>query len=270
MENKFNVAIVQFEISHLNPAENLRRAESFIAEAAQKNAQVIVFPEDFMTGSIFGDLRHLDRDHNFLQYFQTLARKYHIDIISGSWMEETPNGAFSTTSYIDYKGNVLGEYHKNHLYLSERNFLKPGTNIAVFDTRFGRAGLIICWDIMYPEIFARMNELGVQIVYCVSYWYKEITGDGAAINPNAEEAHIDALCLARAVENNVAFIYANAAGTMHFSDNTSDCLIGHSQINLPIAGTIAKLGHNQEGMLMALTDISVLNTAREIYKIREY
>jgi len=187
MTNNLRIALVQFSITHLKPEINIGHAELYIKQAAEKKAQVIIFPEDFMTSSIFGDTKYLDKDHAFSKQFQTLAKKYSIDIVSGSWMEETPMGALSTTNYIDSNGIVLGEYHKNHLYLSERHFLTPGTEVSVFDTKYGKAGLIICWDIMFPEIFKRMNKLGVQIVYCPSYWYKEIAGKGLGYNNQAEE-----------------------------------------------------------------------------------
>lgn len=263
------MAVVQFSIVHLKPEVNLTRAETFIKEAAGKNAQIIIFPEDFMTGSIFGDTKYLDQDHNFLKKFQSLAKKYRIDIVSGSWMEAVGRSAMNTTSYIDSEGKVLGRYHKNHLYLSERNFLTPGTEVAVFDTAYGRAGLIICWDIMFPEIFQRMNAIGVQIVYCPSYWYKEIAGAGLKINPLAEEQSVDALCLARAIENNIFFVYANAAGVMRFPNETSDHLIGHTQITLPLVGATAKLDHNFEEMIIQDVDLSVLSLAAETYHLRK-
>ena len=121
---------------------------------------------------------------------------------------------------------------------------------------------------MFPEIFKRMNALGVQIVYCPSYWYKEIAGKGLKYNNQVEEQHIDALCLARSIENNIIFVYANAAGEMHYSNNTSDHLVGHSQITLPIKGAIAKLEHNSEEMIIQNVDLSILSLAEETYHLR--
>lgn len=263
------IALVQFSITHLKPDINLQRAESFIQQASKNNANVVIFPEDFMTGSIFGDISRLDQNHNFAKKFQLLAKKYNIDIVCGSWMEQTPTGAKSTTAYIDARGTILGEYHKNHLYLSETYFLTPGTEVAVFDTKFGKAGLIICWDLMFPKIFMRMNKLGVQIVYCQSYWYKEITGKGVGLNPNAEAQHLDALCLARAVENNIVFVYTNAAGSLTYPNGDTDNLVGHSQITAPILGTVAKLTDNSEEIILQKIDLSVLDLAENIYQLRK-
>lgn len=268
MSKIFNIAVVQFSIAHLQPQINISRIEQFIQNAKKQDAQVIIFPEDCMTSSIFGDLSYLERDDIFLHQFQDLARTYKIDIVTGSWMKETATGAFSSSSYINSSGEVLGTYHKNHLYLSERKFLSPGTEVSIFDTAYGKAGIIICWDIMFPEIFDRMKELGVQIVYCPSYWYKEIAGEGLKYNPDCEEQHLDALCLARAVENNIVFVYANAAGEMTFPNGSTDTLVGHSQICLPIAGTLTKMNHNIEEMIVQKVDMLFLEIAQKEYKLR--
>ena len=263
----FNIAIVQFFITHLQPEVNIARAEEFIKKAKQQDAHVIVFPEDFITGSIFGDVSYLERGGRYRKRFQELAKKYSIDIVSGSWMEETSEGAFNTSTYIDSRGQILGMYKKNHIYLSEGDLLKPGSEVAVFDTQYGKAGIIICWDILFPEMFERMKRLGVQIVYCPSYWYKEIAGEGLKYNVNCEEQHLDALCLARAVENNITFVYVNAAGEMKFANGSKDTLVGHSQISMPIRGTVIKIDHNREEMIIQSVDVSFLDIAKQEYKL---
>lgn len=268
MSHTLNIALVQFSITHLQPEINIARIEQFVQKAKQQDAQVIIFPEDCMTGSIFGDLSHLERENRFLHWFQDLARKYEIDIVTGSWMKETPQGVVNSSHYIDASGKVLGTYYKNHLYLSETKFLSPGTEVSVFDTKYGKAGIIICWDILFPEIFDRMNQLGVQIVYCPSYWYKEIAGEGLQKNFNCEEQHLDALCLTRAVENNILFVYTNAAGIMNCSHEDTDTLVGHSQISLPIAGTVAIMKHNHEDIIIQKVDTSFLEIAKNEYKLR--
>ncbi|OGH76993.1 MAG: hypothetical protein A3G08_02700 [Candidatus Magasanikbacteria bacterium RIFCSPLOWO2_12_FULL_47_9b] len=110
-----------------------------------------------------------------------------------------------------------------------------------------------------------MKQLGVRVVFCPSYWYKEIAGEGAKWNSTCEEDHIDALCRTRALENNIMFIYANAAGVMKFPNGTVDTLIGHSQITLPIVGPVAKTEHNNETMIVHTVDLSILDIGRKEY-----
>ena len=262
---KITIAVVQFAITHLDRARNLERIEHFVALAARRKTHVIVFPEDCMTGSIFGDLSRLDTSFLARHAFQELAKRYKIDIITGSSMEGTPDGNFNTSYYIDKHGEILGMYRKNHLYPSEYRFLQPGTEAPVFDTAFGKAGIVICWDMLFPEIFARLKAQGVQIIYCPSYWYREIAEPMADDNARSEEELLDALCLTRAVETNSVVIYCNAAGYQKYTDGSADTLIGHSQIVLPVLGPVKRLPHNREQMFIHEVDLGLLNTSRAIY-----
>lgn len=261
----FRVAIVQFKIAHLRPDENFRRIERFIRRAVQKRAKVIVFPEDCVTGSIFGDLSKLDCGHATRETFRRLARAYQIDIVTGSSMEGTNEGNFNTSYYIDASGEALAMYRKNHLYPSERAFLTPGIETPVFDTAYGKAGIVICWDMLFPEIFERLRSQGTQIVYCPSYWYREIADNIPGRDPKSEERLLDALCLTRAVETNAALIYCDAAGTANNPDGSVDTLIGHSQITVPGRGTIKRLSHNREVMLIEDISIDTLPLSEQIY-----
>jgi len=265
---KVTIAVVQFKISHLQPKENFTNIEYFIKKAKKQSANVIIFPEDCVTGSIFGDTNWLDTNGKYQKSFQNLAKKYSIDIVTGSYMESTINGNFNTSYYINDHGEILGKYQKNNLYLSERNFLTQGKEIAVFDTNYGRVGIVICWDILFPELFQRMAQAGVQIIYCPSYWYHEIAKENLQLNKDSEIKHIDALCISRAVENNIIFIYANAAGVIKYKQNQSDTLIGHSQITLPFYGPIKKLKRNHQSMFIKTIDISILKQTNQIYKLR--
>lgn len=248
-----NIAIIQFKIAHLKQKENFARIEMFVRRATSKKADVVVFPEDCVTGSIFGNKKYLDHG-KVRKKFQMLAKKYDIDIVTGSCMEQTESGIFNTSYYIDAHGDVLGQYHKNHLYDTENHFLDAGKDISVFDTKFGKAGIIICWDILFADQFENMKKAGVQIVYCPSYWYKEIAGEKSKYNKNSEEQLIDALCIARAREFDITCVYANAAGTMKYHDGTRDTLIGHSQITAPFIGVVKKLEHNREAIILASAD----------------
>lgn len=263
---QIRIAIVQFEIVHLERDKNFQKIEAFIKAAVEDNAHVIVFPEDCVTGSIFGDLTKLDTRHIHREAFRELARKYSIDIVTGSSMEGTPEGNFNTSYYIDSKGDVLGTYRKNHLYPSEYSFLKPGTEVPVFETAYGKVGIVICWDMLFPEIFARMKKQGVEVIYCPSYWYREIAESMAQYNPESEERLLDALCLARSVETNAALVYCNAAGVMQNPNATVDTLIGHSQVVMPVLGPLRRQMDNKEVMLIADLDLALLKKSADIYQ----
>jgi len=263
---KIRVAIVQFKIAHLDRAKNFQRIEGFIKKAAKKKAQVVVFPEDCVTGSIFGDLTKLDASHANRETFRELAQKYEVDIVTGSSMEKNQDGNFNTSYYINAKGEVLGTYKKNHLYPSEYSFLNPGTEVPVFETAYGRAGIVICWDMLFPEIFERIKRQGAEIIYCPSYWSRETAASMAEQNPKSEEQLLDALCLTRSVESNAALVYCNAAGIMKNPNGTVDTLIGHSQAVMPVLGAIKRKRNNKETLMFVDLDLGLLKKSAEIYK----
>ena len=219
------IAVVQFRIQQFVPAENLRRAEQFIQQAATQ-ANVIVFPEDFVTGPLNGNACMADYEHRYVQYFQQLAKKYAIDIVPGSIIEgnESDGKLYNTTYYIDSRGEIKGRYCKVNLWHSERGYITPGQEFSVFDTAYGKAGLIICWDLIFPEVFRAMLQQGVELVFCPSYWCFEDAGIGLKHDLNSEVILVNALCTARAFENEIIVIYANAANDERFSDQSDQPL----------------------------------------------
>ena len=261
------IAVVQFAIKQFAPEENLRKAEQFIATASSE-AQIIVFPEDFVVGPLLGRNEFADFDGRYFKHFQQLASKYAIDIVAGSIPEGTQAGLFNTACYIDSNGNILGKYRKVNLWIPERDYNTPGNEICVFQTRYGKVGLIICWDLMFPEIFRAMLRKGVEIVICPSYWCLEDAGEGMKYDNNSEIKLVNSLCVTRAFENEVILVYANAAGHLRYKGNTGT-LIGQSQVTLPFKGSIGLMHHNGEEMRYFVVNTAILNAAEKVYKIRE-
>jgi len=245
----------------------LEKAEKFIQRAAALEAHVIVFPEYFVTGLIWGKKEFVDFKGNYRKHFQNLARKFSIDIVAGSIVEGDAYGWFNTTYYIDSKGKISGVYRKVNLWLPEERYLTPGNEIAVFNTKYGRAGLIICWDLIFPEIFRRMTNRGVSIVYCPSYWCREDAGIGLKYDRDAEIKSVNSLCISRAFENEIILVHASGAGKSEFG-RISHELVGNSQIAVPFKGAIKRLDHNKEEIFIQEIDTSILRDAERAYKIR--
>lgn len=259
------IAVVQFEITQFAPEENLIKAEKFVQEAASE-AQIIVFPEDFLTGPVGANSDFVDYTGRYVQHFQQLAARYAIDIVAGSIIEGTNDGLlYNTTYYIDKNGLVKGKYRKVNLWLPERAYITAGHEVPVFDTAYGRVGLIICWDLMFPEMFRSMVQQGVEIVICPSYWCFEDAGIGLRHDANSEVTLINALCIARAFENEIVLVYANAAGSVNIE---GERLIGQSQITVPFKGTLQVLNHTREAMFIQEIDLEILKDAEIAYEIR--
>jgi predicted amidohydrolase len=265
---KINIAVVQFKINQFLPETNLKKAEIFIKKAADQNAKIIVFPEDFITGPTMGNDEFVDHKRLFVAYFQKLAKKYKIDIVPGSIIEKENTGIYNVTYYIDSKGKIKSRYKKINLWLPERKYLTPGNQISVFNTKYGKIGLIICWDLIFPEIFRKMVKKGANIIICPSHWSAGDAGKGIKEDANAEIKSVDSICVARAFENEIIFVFCNAAGEFKYN-KIKDSLIGHSQITIPFKGAIKKLSHNKEEMFIQEIDTNILKIAETAYKIRK-
>ncbi len=252
---QINIAVVQFEIQPFAPAENLAKAEQFIKEASSK-ADMIVFPEDFLTGPLVRNKTFADYEGSYVQYFQRLAIKYGIDLVPGSFVEGDHNGLYNTTYYIDKSGAVRGKYRKVNLWPLERAYLTPGNSSCVLDTQY------------FPEVFRSMLQQDVEIVICPSYWCFEDAAVGLKHEPNSEVKLVNAVCTARAFEDEIILVFANAAAYSSVQSGT-DQLIGRSQITAPFKGPLHILPHRDEEMFIQSIDTSILKDAEYAYMIRK-
>ncbi len=266
---KFKIAVVQFRINQYQPEKNLQKMEDFVKQASKK-ADGIIFPEDFLSGGLDDEkiVKLADSRGKYRKIFQALAKKYKIDIVAGSVIERNRIGNFNVCYYIDSTGKIKEKYKKINLWFTERKRIVPGTEVSVFNTKFGKVGLAICWDLIFPEIFRKMAKKGANIIFCPSLWYKsEEFEPYKKHNLNAEKDHVNALCQARAIENNLIFVYANAVGKLRTSGGDLDEVIGQSQITTPIKGVLHKLDE-EEKMFIQEVDTAILEDTERAYKIR--
>ena len=265
---KFRMALVQFETKQHAPDDNLKKAERFVGQAEQAGAQIAVFPEDFVTGPISNARELADCEGKYRGTFRWLAERHAIDLVPGSVIEKEGERLYNTTYYIDSRGEVLARYRKVNLWLAEKPWCTPGDGAAVCDTRWGKVGLAICWDLAFPEVFRQMLARGVEMVICPSCWCFEDAGAGMRHNPRAEELFVDSLCVARAFENESVVAFCNAAGGWAGSKGPCNS-IGRSQVAVPFKGAIARLDGGREEMLLAEVDTAILAEAETSYEVRK-
>jgi predicted amidohydrolase len=120
---------------------------------------------------------------------------------------------------------------------------------------------------MFPEMFRAMVRQDVDLVICPSYWCFEDAGDGMKHDANSEIKLVNALCVARAFENELILVYANAAGRLKFA-GTEENLVGRSQVTVPFKGALTQLDHNREAMFVQEVDTTILQDAARSYEIR--
>lgn len=159
-----------------DPAENLRTAERLVRQAAGQGAQVVLLPELFER-EYFCQQRRYDfyanatptAENPAVQMGIRLARELHI-VLPISFFERDCNNFYNTVACIDADGTLLGTYRKTHIpddhYYQEKFYFTPGdTGFKVWDTRYARIGVGICWDQWFPETARGMAVQGAEILF---------------------------------------------------------------------------------------------------------
>ena len=168
------VAVTQFSCGW-DRQVNIDRAEELLREAARAGAQVVLLPELFETPyfCIEQDTRHLRlatslHENPAVQRFARVAAELGV-VVPVSFFEWAGQAYFNTVALIDADGAVLGSYRKSHIPngpgYQEKTYFSPGdTGFRVWQTRYGRLGVGICWDQWFPECARAMALQGAELL----------------------------------------------------------------------------------------------------------
>ena len=201
---KVKIATIQMQCSR-NVEENIQKAKEMVREAAGLGAQVILLPELFER-QYFCQERRYDyydfaktvEENDAVQAFCKVAKELKV-VLPISFYEKAGYQLFNTVAMIDADGSILGIYRKTHIpddhYYQEKFYFTPGdTGFRVWDTRYGRIGVGICWDQWFPECARGMAVQGAEIllyptaigsepileVDSMSHWRRVMQGHAAA------------------------------------------------------------------------------------------
>jgi predicted amidohydrolase len=270
------IGLAQTRIEHLAVERNMGRAKETVARAAAEGCDIVAFPELFLTGPLRG---HPDLAQPipgpFTEAFSALAREYGLHIVMGTIAEQEEGRIYNTSVLLDDEGRIVGKYRKIKLWNGEKEYITPGAELPVFDTKLGRIGLSICWDLAFPELAKGLALKGAEFIFCPSYWlygdkYGMLTSDvarDAVPKHDTETVFVETCSRARAIENELFFLYINGWGDVDL-EGYRDRLIGGTQLAGPFYGTIAQAEDRQE-LLTAEADLGLLELAEGVYRIRE-
>lgn len=271
MRNKIVVSAVQMQIESGNIAANLKNAEKWVGKIFEKGrSDLIVFPEDSVSGALPDRIDLAQEDNSSsLKFFRELASSYKTYIVCGSFIKSIKDKFYNTSLLIDPKGEIVLEYHKNNLWHSEREKLSFGNGGGVVETEIGKIGIIICWDVAFPETCRALAKKGAEIICCPSYWTREKTDIFEKHKSGSEKIFINSVCSARAIENEVLFVFSNASLRKGFVPGVNlDDEIGQTQICTPLSGAVARIDDNSEGFVTYAYDPQMAFDAEKIFKIR--
>ena len=172
---KVKVSAVQMKCT-TNVQENIANAEKLVRQAKSEGANIVLLPELFER-QYFCQERRYDYynfakpalENDAVKHFAKLAKELEI-VIPVSFYERDGNRLFNSVAVIDADGEILGLYRKTHIpddhYYQEKFYFTPGdTGFKVWDTRYGKIGIGICWDQWFPETARGMAVQGAEILF---------------------------------------------------------------------------------------------------------
>ena len=262
---KVTVAAVQMACVP-DAAENRRTAETMVRRAAADGAQIILLPELFENPYFCQERRYASYDlattpaeNPAIQQLRRVAAELNV-VLPVSFYEKAGNVLYNSVAIIDADGTVLGIYRKTHIpddhFYQEKFYFTPGdTGFKVWNTRYAKIGVGICWDQWFPEAARCMALMGADmllyptaigsepILECDSmpHWRRAMQGHSAA--------------------NLVPVIAANRIGTEYVhptpenqNQNSSLTFYGSSFITDATGAIVSEADRTDEAVITAVID----------------
>ena len=254
-----------------SPAANLRRTLALAEKAARRGANIICTQELFRSQYFCQAEKH---EYFRLaepipgpssRAFQALARKHGVVVIA-SLFERRAAGLYHNTAVIfDADGRMVGRYRKMHipddpLYYEKFYFTPGDTGFRAWDTRFGRIGVLICWDQWYPE-GARLTALqGAEILFYPTAigWHPSEKAEHGARQQGAWET----IQRAHAVANGCFVAAVNRIGTERPEGGDGIEFWGQSFVAGTSGEILAKAAPDREEVMLVPIDLGQVDTTR--------
>ena len=243
------VTCIQMDMLLGMPQENFRHAAQLVAQAMEESPDVLVFPETWNTG--FFPKENLealcDQDGKQVkETFSALAAKYAVNIVAGSVSNFRDGKVFNTAMVFDRMGTCIASYDKTHLFtpMGEDNYYTPGDHLCRFTLDGVSCGLIICYDVRFPELVRSLTVPGLDMLFVVSQW------------PDVRVPHLRSLTTARAIENQMFVVCCNSCGKAGATTYG-----GNSAIIDPWGETLVLAGTSEQ-LLSADCDLQILQNIR--------
>lgn len=243
------ISCLQMNMQFAQPDVNFEKAAKLIESAAKEGAEVVVLPETWNTGFFPSENLKSYCDNNgerTKKELGALAKKLGINIVAGSVSNVKNDKVYNTAFVFSKNGECVAEYDKTHLFtpMQEHHFYENGNHLTRFELDGKRCGIIICYDIRFPELTRSLSVDGLDILFVVSQW------------PAVRVEHLLALTKARAIENQMFVVCCNSCGTAG-----ETVYGGNSSIHDPWGKLLVKAGESEE-IISADCDTSVLGDIR--------
>src|ERR1700720_3231077 len=251
---------------------NMARAEKLVREAAKRGAQVILLQELFETPYFCKDHtpKHLELalpldGHPAVEHFRAIARELGV-VLPISVFERANNAFYKSLVFGDGDGSVAGSYRKSHIPESpgyhEKFYFSPGdTGFKVFDTRFAKLGVAICWDQWFPEAARAMALMGAEVLL-----YPTAIGSEPQDPQLDSSAHWQRTMQGHAAANVMPLVASNRIG-MEKGEKYTMTFYGSSFIADHTGEKLAEADRESESVLTASFDLDEVRRYRQSWGV---
>lgn len=244
------VAICSTRPKLADKKSNIAKIENYINKV---KSDIYVFGEMALTGyGIKDEIRDVaeKKDGPSIEYIKKIAKKKNCYIVFGMPLkDDLIEGLIHNSAIMVHPDGRVDAYNKWFLPTSgpfeEKIFFDEGEDLRVFDTKFGKIGLIICYDLFAPELCKAYSLLGANIIICLS------------ATPSVNRKYFETLIPARALENTVFMVYVNIVGTQE-----NMVFWGGSQIYDPLGNLLIKAPYFKESVKTFEIDTRQIAIAR--------
>jgi len=243
---KFKAGIVQFDVKAGQIEANLNTIFEHLEKLASDSVSLAVIPEMFSCSFDNENLKQHSKSTDKILEKLSLLAKVNQMAITGSLPEKENDQIYNSMVFIDRDGKIIFRYRKLHLFklTNEHLYYSAGNDIAVLDSSFGRIGLMICYDLRFPELARILSLQGAKMIIVCAQW------------PEARKEHWETLIKARAIENQLFMICSNRTG---IEDNLK--FPGMSMVVDPL-GNVLIMGKDKAESIFAEVDLKLVKHAR--------
>ena len=244
------IALISMRPKIADKKANLQKIEKLIKKT---KADFYIFGEMSLTGYPLKDeIREIAEtiDDESIKHMKKIAEKNKCYIVFGMPLKDNKvKGLIHNSAVLIHPNGKVDTYNKWFLPtfgpFEEKIFFDEGEKIEAFNTKFGKIGIIICYDLFFPELCKAYTLEGADIIICLS------------ATPSVNRKYFETLLPARAIENTVFMIYVNIVGTQE-----DLIFFGGAQIYDPLGNLIAKAPYFKESAITCNLDLKNINIAR--------
>ncbi len=267
------VGVVQWQMRPFNDLDEfLHQAEFFVDAVAGYNSDLVLFPELLNAPLLknFNQENPAEAMRSLAEYsdeirtaFVNMALSYNINIVAGS-VPQLKDGYLYNVSYVCRRDGTWDEQYKLHITPDEAQYwgLKGGDRLRIFDTDIGKIGVLICYDVEFPELSRNLVDKGMTMLF-VPYW----------TDTKNAYLRVRRCAQARAIENECYVAISGSVGNLPKVENmdiqySQSAVFTPSDFAFPHDAIAAEATPNTEMTLMVDLDLDLLKELRQQGSVR--